>query len=84
MSISRRSLAASRPGARLLIFSDGVFEIFRDGRAASGIWMLALPIWRPSANRREVVIDKLLDHVHLLRGSPQLDDDFSVIEARFD
>jgi hypothetical protein len=28
-------------------------------------------------------MDELLDHVHRLRGSPRLDDDFSVIEAWF-
>jgi hypothetical protein len=29
------------------------------------------------------LVDELLDHVHQLRGSPHLEDDFSVIEARF-
>ena len=28
--------------------------------------------------------DKLIEHVRLLGGSQQLDDDFSIIEARFD
>jgi hypothetical protein len=29
------------------------------------------------------VMDQLLQHVQHLRGSPHLDDDFSIIEARF-
>ena len=71
------------PGACLLIFSDGVFEIFRDRR----------PVWNLDAcidylaglgEREGGLLDKLLDHAHLLCGSPRLDDDFSVIEARFD
>jgi hypothetical protein len=28
-------------------------------------------------------MDELLDHVYHLRGSPHLDDDFSIIEAKF-
>ncbi len=70
-------------GARLLIFSDGVFEIFRDGRA---VWNLdACIAYLAALDESEgSVIDKLLDHVHLLRRSLQLDDDFSVIQARFD
>jgi len=32
----------------------------------------------------ETVMDELIEHVRLLRGSPQLDDDLSIIEARFD
>jgi predicted ATPase len=69
-------------GARLLIFSDGVFEIFRDERAA---WNLddCVAYLAALGKRRESVIDELLDHVHHLRGSPRLDDDFSVIEALF-
>ena len=29
-------------------------------------------------------MDELIEHVRLLRGSHQLDDDLSIIEARFD
>jgi hypothetical protein len=35
------------------------------------------------AERPESIMDELQDHVHHLRGSPRLDDDFSIIEARF-
>ena len=71
-------------GARLLIFSDGVFEIFRDGRDA---WNLDACISHLAALARQQgnrnLMDELLDHVYQLRGSPVLDDDFSIIEARF-
>ena len=69
-------------GARLLIFSDGVFEIFRDEGA---VWNLDACIAHMAAlaERQGSVMDELLDHVYHLRGSARLDDDFSIIEARF-
>jgi len=65
-----------------LIFSDGVFEIFREERAA---WNLddCVAYLAAVGKRRESVIDELLNHVQHLRGSSRLDDDFSVIEALF-
>jgi len=35
------------------------------------------------AERQGSLMDELLDHVYHLRGSPHLDDDFSIIEAKF-
>jgi Stage II sporulation protein E (SpoIIE) len=69
-------------GARLLIFSDGVFEIFRDEGA---VWNLDACIAHMAAlaERQGNVMDELLEHVYHLRGSPRLDDDFSIIDARF-
>jgi len=71
-------------GARLLIFSDGVFEIRRDKCA---VWDLQACITHLAAlNQRAdagALMDELLEHVRHLRGSQQLDDDFSVIEAHF-
>jgi len=69
-------------GARLLIFSDGVFEIFQEGRE---VWNLDACVAHLAdlAGRPESIMDELLDHVYHLRGSPSLDDDFSIIEARF-
>jgi predicted ATPase/energy-coupling factor transporter ATP-binding protein EcfA2 len=68
--------------ARLLIFSDGVFEIFRDGRE---VWNLADCVAHLAvlSERERSLMDELLNHVQRLRGSPRLDDDFSIIEARF-
>jgi sigma-B regulation protein RsbU (phosphoserine phosphatase) len=69
-------------GARLLIFSDGVFEIFRDEGA---VWDLDACIAHMAAlaQRQRSLMDELLDHVYHLRGSSRLDDDFSIIEAWF-
>jgi len=69
------------PGARLFIFSDGVFEIRRDKRA---VWNLpdCIAYLAEFGLREESVMDPLLAHARDLRGSLQLDDDFSIIEAR--
>jgi predicted ATPase len=69
-------------GARLLILSDGVFEIFRDGHS---VWDLDACVAHLAAlaDFQGSLVDGLLDHVRQLRGSPDLEDDFSVIEARF-
>jgi serine phosphatase RsbU (regulator of sigma subunit) len=70
--------------ARLLIFSDGVFEIFRQGRQ---VWNLddciAYMAVLAKGQGQGSLMDRLLQHVQRLRGSAQLDDDFSIIEARF-
>ena len=70
------------PGARLLIFSDGVFEIRRDKRA---VWDLAGCIAHLTAigDDEENRMDSLLARARDLHGVPQLDDDFSIIEAHF-
>ena len=69
-------------GARLLIFSDGVFEIRRD----------AEPVWDMDAcieylARRDssggAIMDELLTYVRTLHGSHELPDDFSILEVCF-
>jgi serine phosphatase RsbU (regulator of sigma subunit) len=69
------------PGARLFIFSDGIFEVRRERRM---VWNLAACIAHLSAlgQREENVMDALLAHVRELHGSAHLDDDFSIIEVR--
>ncbi len=69
-------------GARLLIFSDGVFEIFR---VEGPVWDLddCIAHMATLAEGRGSLMDELLDHVYHLRGSTCLDDDFSIIEAWF-
>ena len=69
--------------ARLLIFSDGVFEIWSDKGA---VWDLPACVSYLATLSRgaETVLDKLIEHVRLLRGSHQLEDDLSIIEVRFD
>ena len=69
-------------GARLLVFSDGAFEILRDGRL---VWNYRdLLAYIETAMATEPALrTRLLGHVRALRGCDQLDDDYSVIEARF-
>ena len=72
------------PGARLLISSDGVFEILRDGKL---VWTLdgfnTFLAERAGASNGPLAEDVLAEAVRL-RGSDQLEDDFSIIEAMFD
>ena len=66
----------------MLIFSDGVFEIFRDGCDA---WNLdaCIAYLAAFADQQGSLMDELVQHVYELRGSHRLEDDFSIIEARF-
>ncbi|MEP6673464.1 MAG: SpoIIE family protein phosphatase, partial [Chthoniobacter sp.] len=70
------------PGTRLFIFSDGVFEVRRRKRM---VWDLAgcITFLTETSQQGENAMDILLARVRELRGSPQLDDDFSIIEAHF-
>ncbi len=70
-------------GSRLLIFSDGVFEIRQDEEMMwdfPGCVALLASISRGGQS----VMDELLQHARTLRGSQHLDDDFSIIEVRFE
>jgi len=71
-----------RPGSRLFVFSDGVFEVRRDHHI---VWDLAACIAHLIAISQsdDNVMDALVAQVHELSGSHQLDDDISIIEARF-
>lgn len=69
-------------GARLFIYSDGAFEIHTpDG----GEWKFAEFVrFLSDARGGEVPpLDALLAHVRALKGSDQLDDDFSIFEVEF-
>jgi serine phosphatase RsbU (regulator of sigma subunit) len=68
--------------SRLLIFSDGAFEVFRDKRQ---MWNLTdcIAYLAVLSRKRGNLMDELSNHVQQLRGSPHLNDDFSIIEARF-
>ncbi|WP_206026255.1 SpoIIE family protein phosphatase [Roseimicrobium sp. ORNL1] len=70
-------------GSRLLIFSDGAFEIMRDQTL---VWDLPACISYLStiSDRAGLLMDELLTRARTLRGSEQLEDDFSIIEARFE
>jgi serine phosphatase RsbU (regulator of sigma subunit) len=69
-------------GARVLIFSDGVFEILRDGEL---VWDLeaCIEYLAKRGSRRGALMDELLAHVRALHGSHELADDFSILEACF-
>jgi sigma-B regulation protein RsbU (phosphoserine phosphatase) len=68
--------------ARLLIFSDGVFEIVRDGQL---VWSLSACVEHLATrnSRGAALMDELLAHVRALAGSHELPDDFSILEACF-
>ena len=69
------------PGARLLVFSDGVFEIFLEGDRVqtweeflAGFTLADVAALRPTDR---------LKHTQQLRGAEILEDDFSLLEIRF-
>jgi predicted ATPase len=68
--------------ARLLIFSDGIFEIIRDRRV---VWDLDASIEYLATQNLHggALMDELLAHVRALQGSHELADDFSILEACF-
>ena len=70
------------PQAKLLLYSDGVFEIAQtDGE----MWKFdAFVDFLKGDPTDESVMDRLLDHVQKLHGSNQLDDDFSMVVVEFE
>jgi len=73
--------AAVPPDARLLVYSDGVFEVEQpDG----DMWPFAAFTARIEAEfGRDDLIDRHLAHARTLRGGEVLGDDFSMLEVRF-
>jgi sigma-B regulation protein RsbU (phosphoserine phosphatase) len=70
------------PFARLMVYSDGVYEIERtDGST----WQHREFVEFVTALRREgeALSDRLLAHVQELHGSNMLADDFSILEIQF-
>jgi len=69
-------------GARLLIFSDGVFEIRRDDQS---VWDMdaCIEYLARRNSRGGALMDELLAHVRTLHGSHELEDDFSILEVCF-
>ena len=69
------------PGARLLVFSDGIFEIFLEGEQVqtreeflAEFGNAEVAAMNPAAR---------LNHTQALRGAEILEDDFSLLEIRF-
>ncbi len=70
------------PRSRLYIYSDGVHEIHKvDGGEWTFEEFVAFLSQPPAA--ASSIMDRLLKHVRDLNGSAALDDDFSLVEARF-
>jgi sigma-B regulation protein RsbU (phosphoserine phosphatase) len=68
-------------GARLLLFSDGIFEIFKPGETV-GTW----DEFVRELDRPEILAvrpEERLRRAQEIRGATSLEDDFSLIEARF-
>lgn len=69
------------PFSRLMLYSDGVYEIARPGQA---MWKFQEFVdFVSGLPREDPVGDRLLAHVRQLGGSDVLADDFSVVEVRF-
>jgi sigma-B regulation protein RsbU (phosphoserine phosphatase) len=67
--------------ARLLLYSDGVFEIEKPDGV---MWTLEEFVAHVAAQPpEEPLLEPLLAHVRRLRGGPTLADDFSALEVRF-
>jgi phosphoserine phosphatase RsbU/P len=70
------------PCAKLLLFSDGVFEI---EQANGKMWKFDEFVrFVGDLPPDEPLMDRLLSHVQGLHGSSQLEDDFSIAEASFE
>jgi phosphoserine phosphatase RsbU/P len=69
------------PGSRLLVFSDGVFEIelAHDQMWTFDQFVAFLRSLPPDAP----LMDRLLQHIQALHGSDQLTDDFSIVQFEF-
>jgi serine phosphatase RsbU (regulator of sigma subunit) len=69
------------PGARLLVFSDGVYEIFLE-RDRVHTWEEFLAAFG-NASVHAMRPAERLAHAQSLRGGATLEDDFSLLEVRF-
>ncbi|MFZ4702445.1 MAG: PP2C family protein-serine/threonine phosphatase [Candidatus Methylumidiphilus sp.] len=66
------------PTAKVILFSDGVFEI---EQRSGDIWELENLIeFLCNAPPEAALMDSLLNHVQMMQGSDQLADDFSIME----
>lgn len=76
------SECAVEPGSRLYLYSDGAHEIHKtDGT----VWEYPdfVKFMSQSQSDGESVMDHLYEQVKSLKGANVLDDDFSIVEARF-
>ena len=69
------------PDSRLLLFSDGVFEIHKqDG----GMWTFRefMQFVSQPDDTDDCILDRLIRYVRTLKGGEVLDDDFSVMDLK--
>jgi serine phosphatase RsbU (regulator of sigma subunit) len=69
------------PGSRLLVFTDGVYEIF-EGSTRAGTWQEFLESFQDPKVQGMRPHERLLQ-ARLCRGADFLEDDYSLIELRF-
>jgi sigma-B regulation protein RsbU (phosphoserine phosphatase) len=67
------------PGARIYLFSDGVFEIGREDFTLDALANLLLEVAAGGDSR----VTRVRDRVQQLQGSPEFGDDFSMLEIEF-
>ena len=68
------------PGARIYLFSDGVFEIGRDDFTLDALADLLADIPAGEGTR----LDRVRRHIEDLQGSSEFGDDFSMLEIEFE
>ncbi|SFI38497.1 SpoIIE family protein phosphatase [Planctomicrobium piriforme] len=70
------------PGSRVFVYSDGAHEIQLTNRK---VWTFEAftEYFAHSAAEGPGTMDRLIDHVRLLHGSPMLDDDLTIVEVVF-
>jgi sigma-B regulation protein RsbU (phosphoserine phosphatase) len=71
------------PGGRLFVFSDGAFEV---GLAEGGMWPFAAFLEQLTAAPAgaDPRMDALVTHIRRISGREDFQDDFSMLELRFE
>jgi sigma-B regulation protein RsbU (phosphoserine phosphatase) len=75
------AVQAVPPGARLLVFSDGVFEVFQEADRV-GTWEDFVAGFNLPETRKLRPAERL-SRALKARGADKLEDDFSLLELRF-
>jgi sigma-B regulation protein RsbU (phosphoserine phosphatase) len=68
---------------RLLVFSDGVYELERADTGEMWAWDEFVEFMRGDPSPGQSRIDRLVDHATTLQGRDEFEDDFSMVEAVF-
>ncbi|MGA0287389.1 MAG: SpoIIE family protein phosphatase [Phycisphaerales bacterium] len=68
---------------RLLVFSDGVYELERADNGEMWAWDDFVEFMRGDPNPGQSRIDRLVEYASALQGCAEFEDDFSMVEAVF-